>query len=62
MKEMLEKLKKPVCAVIMVICMFLLLGCTGTAECGGDLNVYVIQGAVLLGIIIISGVIGGLFK
>lgn len=62
MREKLEKLKKPLCAVIMVICMFLLLGCTGTAERGGDINVYTIQGAVLLGITIISGVIGGLFN
>lgn len=62
MKEMLKKLKKPVCAFIMVICMFLLLGCTGTAELGGDINIYAIQGAVLLGITIISGIIGGLFN
>ena len=62
MKEKLEKLKKPVCAVIMLICMFLLLGCTGTAELGGDINVYAIQGTVLLVITIISGIIGGLFS
>ncbi|MCI8603406.1 MAG: hypothetical protein HFE79_04585 [Ruminiclostridium sp.] len=62
MKEKLEKLKKPVCAVIMLICMFLLLGCTGTAELGGNINVYAIQGAVLLVITIISGIIGGLFS
>lgn len=61
MKEKLERLKKPVCAVIMVLCLFLLLGCTGTAEHGGDLVDYMIQGTVLLGITIISGVIGGLF-
>ncbi len=62
MKEKLKKFKKPLCAVIMVICLFLLLGCTGTAECGGDLVDYMIQGATLLGITIIAGIIGGLFS
>ncbi len=61
MKEKLKKLKQPICVVIVIICLFLLLGCTGTAELGGDLTIYVIQGAVLLSITIIAGIIGGLF-
>lgn len=61
MKEKWEKIKKPLCTVVMVICMFLFLGCTGTAECGGDLTTYVIQGAVLLSITIAAGLIGGMF-
>lgn len=61
MKKKLMRLKKPICAVVMVICLILLLGCTGTAELGGDLTAYVIQGAALLSIIIISGIIGELF-
>jgi len=61
MKEKLKKLKKPLCAVVMVICLFLLLGCTGTAECGGDLVTYMIQGVTLLVVAIIAGIIGGIF-
>lgn len=61
MKEKLMKLKKPACAILMVVCLFLLLGCTGTAETGGDLITYAAQGAVLLIIIIAAGIIGGLF-
>lgn len=61
MKEKLMKLKKPVCMAVMVVCLFLLLGCTGTAETGGDLTTYTVQGAVLLIITIAAGIIGGLF-
>lgn len=62
MKEKWEKIKKPLCAVVMVICLFFLLGCTGTAECGGDLTAYVIQGALLLSVAIAVGLIGGIFE
>lgn len=61
MKKLLMKLKRPVCAIIVIICLFLLLGCTGTAEQGEDLTAYAIQGAVLLSTAIIAGIIGGLF-
>lgn len=61
MKKLLMKLKRPVCAIIVIICLFLLLGCTGTAEQGGDLTAYIIQGSILLSITIIAGIIGGLF-
>lgn len=61
MKEKWNKIKKPLCAVVMVICLFFLLGCTGTAECDGDLTTYVIQGVVLLSVTIAAGLIGGIF-
>lgn len=61
MKEKLKRLRQPICVVVVVICLFLLLGCTGTAELGGDLTAYAIQGAVLLSITIIAGIVGGLF-
>lgn len=61
MKETWEKIKKPLCCVVMVICMFLFLGCTGTADCGGDLTAYAIQETVLLTVIIIFGIIGKFF-
>lgn len=61
MKKLLINLKKPVCAIIVIICLFLLLGCTGTAEQGGNLTEYAIQGAILLSTTIIAGIIGGLF-
>lgn len=62
MKSKLKKLKKPVCGVVMLICLFLLLGCTGTAERGGDLGTYVIQGVTLLGIATAAGFWGGLIE
>ncbi len=62
MREKWERIKKPLCTVIMAICLFFLLGCTGTAERGGDLTVYLVQGTVLLAITIITGLIGGLFS
>ncbi len=61
MKDKWQKIKKPLCAIVMAICLFFLLGCTGTAECGGDLTVYMVQGTTLLAVTIIAGVIGGLF-
>lgn len=61
MKKLLMKLKRPVCAIIVIICLFLLLGCTGTAEQGGNLTAYMIQGAILLSTAITAGIIGGLF-
>lgn len=60
MKEKWNKIKKPLCAIIMEICLFLLLGCTGTAENGGDLGVYIIHGTVLLLITLIAGTVGGI--
>ena len=61
MKEKSKMLKRAVCAVVMVLCLILLLGCTGTAENGGDLTTYAIHGAVLLIITIAAGIIGGIF-
>ena len=61
MKKFLKRIKKPVCAIIAIVCLFLLLGCTGTADLGGDINTYTIQGSILLGIAIIAGIIGGFF-
>lgn len=61
MKERLKMLKRPICVIVMVLCLFFLLGCTGTAETGGDLITYTVQGAVLLTIAIVAGIIGGLF-
>lgn len=61
MKKKLKMLKKPICALIALICLLLLLGCTGTAERGGDLTAYMIQGSVLLITAIAAGIIGGLF-
>lgn len=61
MKDKLKILKRPICVIVMMLCLFLLLGCTGTAETGGDLITYTIQGAVLLAITIAAGIIGGLF-
>ena len=62
MKKFLMKLKKPVCAIIAIVCLFLLLGCTGTADLGGDITTYTIQGVVLLSTAIIAGIIGGFFE
>lgn len=61
MREKLMKLKRPVCVIVMVLCLVLLLGCTGTAETGGDLFTYTVQGAILLIITIAAGIIGGIF-
>ncbi len=62
MKKIWLKIKRPVCAIIVFICLFLFLGCTGTAECGGDMTAYIIQGSILLSITILAGIIGGLFS
>lgn len=61
MKKILEKAKRSLCGMIVIICLLLLLGCTGTAELGGDMVTYCIQGASLLMIAIIAGIIGGIF-
>ena len=61
MKEKIKMYKKPICVVVMALCLFLLLGCTGTTETGGDLITYTVQGSVLLIITIIAGIIGGIF-
>ncbi len=62
MKKLWGKIKRPLCVIIVFICLFLLLGCTGTAELGGDINSYCFQGAVLLGLAIAVGVFGGIFE
>lgn len=61
MKDGLKKMKKPLCGVLMFVCLLLLLGCTGTAETGGDLTTYCIQGVVLLAVIIAAGAVGEIF-
>ncbi len=61
MKKILEKAKRPLCGMIVIICLLLLLGCTGTAELGGDLITYCIQGVTLLGTAITAGIVGGIF-
>lgn len=62
MKKIWGKIKRPVCVVIMLICLFLLLGCTGAADFGGDINSYCFQGSVLLGTAIAAGIIGGIIE
>lgn len=63
MIKLWEKIKRPLCGTIMFLCLLLLLGCTGTMEHeGGDLTAYTIQGAILLLVIIVAGIIGGLFE
>lgn len=61
MKKILEKAKRPLCVAIIAVCLLLLLGCTGTAELGGDLITYCIQGVALLGTAITAGIVGGIF-
>ncbi len=60
MKKILRKIKKPLCEGIVLICFFLLLGYTGTADLGGDVTTYAIRGAILLSIAIAAEIIGGL--
>lgn len=62
MKKLWGKMKRPLCGVIVVICLLLLLGCTGTAELGGDMVTYCLQGSALLGTAIVAGIIGGIFE
>ncbi len=56
------QIKRIICGVVIAVCLFLLLGFTGTCENGGDLTIYVIRGAALLVIAIKAGVIGDLFE
>ena len=58
----MKKVRTPLCAVIMIVCMLLLLGFTGTAELGGDLITYTIQGSVTLIVMIIAGIVGKIFN
>lgn len=58
----MKKVHTPLCAVIMIVCMLLLLGFTGTAELGGDLITYIIQGSVTLIVMITAGIIGKIFN
>lgn len=62
MKKIWQKIKRPICGVIMAVCLFLLLGCTGTCERGGDLITYVIQGSILLTLAIAAGIIGDIMQ
>lgn len=53
------KIKRPLCGVIMLICLLLLLGCTaGTAEGEGNLATYTANGTILLIICIAAGIAG----
>lgn len=61
MKKVWQIIKKPLCGAIMVFCLLCLLGCTGTAEQGGDVSTYCVQGVVLLIIAIAAGAVGELF-
>ena len=58
----MKKVRQPLCAVIMVICVVLLFGFTGTAELGGDLITYVIQGTATLIVMITAGIVGKIFS
>ncbi len=63
MKKLWKKVRRPFCGVIMFICLFLLLGCTGTSELeGGDMNTYFMQGIVLLTAAFMAGAVGGFMK
>lgn len=62
MKKTWRKIRRPVCGSVMFLCLLLLLGCTGTAEHGGDLVTYALQGVVLLIVAIAAGIVGGLFE
>ncbi len=55
------RIKRIICGAVIAICLFLLLGFTGTCENGGDLTKYVIRGTALLAITITAGVIGNFF-
>lgn len=58
----MKKVRTPLCAVIMIVCMIMLLGFTGTAELGGDLITYTIQGSVTLIVMITAGIVGKIFN
>ena len=62
MKKAWRKIRRPVCGSVMFLCLLLLLGCTGTAEHGGDLATYALQGGVLLIVTIAAGIAGGIFE
>lgn len=57
-----RKIRRPVCGAVMFLCLLLLLGCTGTAERGGNLVTYTVQGIVLLIVAIAAGIAGGIFE
>lgn len=57
----MKKVRTPLCAVIMVVCLILMLGFTGTAELGGDLITYVIRGSITLIVMITAGIVGKIF-
>ncbi len=53
-KKILQKIKRPLCTVVFFLCLLLLLGCTGTADNGGNLVEYAIQGGSLLGVMFVA--------
>lgn len=62
MKKVWHVIRKPLCGAIMLFCLLCLMGCTGTAEQGGDVSTYCVQGAILLLIAVLAGIIGGIFE
>lgn len=56
------QIKRIICGTVIAVCLFLLIGFTGTCENGGDLTEYVIRGTVLLTIALTAGIIGDLFE
>lgn len=62
MKKVWQIIKKSLCGAVMVFCLLCLLGCTGTAEQGGDVSTYCVQGTILLLITVLAGIIGGIFE
>lgn len=62
MRKIWKKIKKPLCVIIVFACLLLLLGCAGNLDLGGDIDSYCFQGAILLGIAIAVGIIGGVFE
>lgn len=61
-KKIIHKVRKLLCAAVMVFCLLCLLGCTGTVDCGGDLSQYAIRGTALLVIAVVAGAAGGIFE
>ena len=62
MKKLWKKIKRPLCVIIVFVCLFLLLGCVGNTDLEGDIGSYCFQGAILLGMAIAAGILGEVFK